>query len=239
MTIAHRVSQGECVNSIAHNHGLRWRTVWNHPSNAPLRRHRSDPNILLPGDVVHVPERAQRRESGATDSQHQFVVKASPVVLRLRLTCDRRDERERSAAAEFFDGVYREPEEKPAEVEPNTDTPYALYVDGSLIADGRTDADGRLEQTISPAARRGTLVLNPGTPGERKIELNLGHMDPVEEWVGVSKRLFNLGYPCPAHDEPSAALAAALRAFQRDQGLEPSGEADAPTRQRLRDAHGG
>jgi N-acetylmuramoyl-L-alanine amidase len=53
----HNVVQGDCVLSIAEQYGFFWETVWNHPSNAELKKKREDPAILYPGDVVFVPEK--------------------------------------------------------------------------------------------------------------------------------------------------------------------------------------
>ena len=57
VTSQHVVRQGECIESIAHDHGLFWPTVWNHPKNRELRQRCAAPNVLAPGDTVAVPEK--------------------------------------------------------------------------------------------------------------------------------------------------------------------------------------
>jgi hypothetical protein len=52
----HTVQQGELLSRIAKASGFRdYRTIWNDPKNADLRRRRHNPHHLFPGDVVWVP----------------------------------------------------------------------------------------------------------------------------------------------------------------------------------------
>jgi hypothetical protein len=64
MAIDRRVHQGDCLNSIADETGFFWETLWNHASNDSLKQQRRDPNVLEPGDVVHVPDKTPKQESG-------------------------------------------------------------------------------------------------------------------------------------------------------------------------------
>jgi type VI secretion system secreted protein VgrG len=116
--------------------------------------------------------------------------------------------------------------------------PYMMYADGRLVKEGKTGGDGKLEGRIPPAAGGARIVLDPGTPKERTIDLNIRGMDPIEEIPGVCKRLDNLGFPCPVEEKITPAVADALRVFQRKNGLEPTGEADGNTRDLLKKAHG-
>ncbi|MGZ5258926.1 MAG: hypothetical protein ACXWC0_14960, partial [Burkholderiales bacterium] len=38
-------------------------TIWNHPSNANLKKLRQSPNVLFPGDVFHIPDKLQKQAS--------------------------------------------------------------------------------------------------------------------------------------------------------------------------------
>src|SRR5262245_29673569 len=80
----HRVCQGEHLCSIAARYGFAsWKQVWDHSGNAALRSRRRDPNVLLPGDIVHVPEREARTEFGPTGRRHLFRTRRSQLLLRI------------------------------------------------------------------------------------------------------------------------------------------------------------
>ncbi len=79
------VRAGDCISSIAFDHGFFWETLWNHPKNANLKSKRLDPNILKEGDIVHIPDLSLREESRATEKRHRFKLKGAPAKLRLRI----------------------------------------------------------------------------------------------------------------------------------------------------------
>jgi len=85
MPLNHQVREGETVASIAAQHGLAPETVWDDPANADLKEQRGDPNILFPGDVVVVPDKQAKEESGATEQRHRFRTRRGTVTLRLVL----------------------------------------------------------------------------------------------------------------------------------------------------------
>src|SRR5512136_2677724 len=77
------VQAGECLSSIAYEHGLTWQKIWNDPGNAEVKNTRKDPNILYPGDRLHIPEIEQREESCVTEKVHRFVRKGVPEQLNI------------------------------------------------------------------------------------------------------------------------------------------------------------
>lgn len=205
----HRVRQGETIESIAKAHGLLGLTVWNHPENADLRRLRGEPNILLPGDRVFVPERETKTEPGATDMRHRFRCQTRGTRLRVRFL---------------------------RHGEPRADEPYVLTVDGHSER-GQLDADGRMDHRVPVGAEQAVVRL--GEPGsEEKFILKIGHLDPLDEHQGTAERLTNLGYPCPAAGgEEGSPVRAALCRFQEDHDLEVTGEMDAATKQKLQELY--
>jgi hypothetical protein len=53
----HVVQPGENLSVIAHKYGFSdWRAVYNHPQNADFRRKRPNPQHVMPGDTVFIPE---------------------------------------------------------------------------------------------------------------------------------------------------------------------------------------
>ncbi len=235
----HTVRQGESVMSIAHENGFLWETLWNHPKNARLKAKRVDPDVLMPGDVLHIPDRGEKKESASPDQLQKFKRKGIPAVIRVVLRKPKEEPDEKVDREAADPSEYKEQEPKPGKDEPMKDVPYAVYADGKKVKEGKTGGDGKIEAKVPPAARGAWIVLNPGTPRERTMNLNIRSMDPIDEVPGVCKRLNNLGYPCPVEEkEITPPVADALRAFQQANGLDPTGKADGNTKDILKRVHG-
>jgi hypothetical protein len=131
MPIRHRVQQGECINSIASEYGFFPDTVWKDPNNQALRDKRKDPNALLPGDVVVVPDKRARIEERPTGARHQFKRKGVPALFRLQI---------------FVHGKAVANEK------------FKAKVDGSP-REGQTDGEGVLKFAIPPDAARVVLEI--------------------------------------------------------------------------------
>jgi N-acetylmuramoyl-L-alanine amidase len=243
MPTDHIVRAGDCMASIAFEHGFLWETLWNHPKNSALKQSRKDPNVLKPGDVVHIPDPAPHDESAGTETRHRFRRKGGPAILKLKLT--RPPEPQGTAAASAppagaSRSVSTEDPEPPAAQadQPWANAPYNLELDGKLSS-GTSDGDGIIEVKIPPNARSGTLTIEPGTPRETHIPLNLGHLDPIEDVSGIKQRLVNLGFDCGSSDDTETpGFKAALAAFQEHAGLEATGKVDQRTRDKLKEIHG-
>lgn len=204
------VKQGDCISSIAREHGFFWQTLWDHPNNAQLKAKRKNPNVLLTGDVVFVPDKSGKQEAGATECRHRFVKKGEPAKLRLQLL---------------------------ENDSPRANEPYVLDIDGQLFS-GNTDAQGSIEHPIPPNANKGNLTVGVA-PNQQKFVLQLGDVDPVDEVSGIQARLSNLGFYYDAVDGVmSPATQTALSRFQRKHGLPATGQADSATRAKLVQVHG-
>lgn len=116
---------------------------------------------------------------------------------------------------------------------PRVGVQFRLEVAGATT-EGQSDGRGIIEAWVSPRASRALLWLDGAAAA---IELLIGALDPVTTLRGVQQRLLNLGYECPVHGELDPLTRAALQAFQRHADLEPSGELDPPTREKLLAEH--
>jgi hypothetical protein len=211
----HKVEVGDCFSSIADKYGFFWETLWDDPKNVQIRELRGDPNVLLPGDSVYVPDKREKTEPGETGEVHVFQLQGVPAMLRIQ----------------FLDG----------EGNPRVNVPYTVTVDGKTVSDpgAVTDAKGMVICGISPQARQGTLTLGEGEDKE-EFPLQLGHLNPVSTVSGVKRRLYNLGYYEGTIDEQwDDEAKASLMAFQASYGVEPDGELSDGTRELLRGVHDG
>ena len=200
-----KVGQGETTSSIAKKNGFFWRTIWEHGENAELRKKRKDPNVLFADDIIFVPDKKMKEVSKGTEQEHVFKLKGEPAKLKIQL---------------FKLGKPREGED------------YVLEVDGKQKP-GKTDGEGRLEHFIPPDAKSGKLILKGG---KEIHNLKLGNLDPIDTPSGIQQRLNNLGYGCGGEKgEIGAKTKAALKKFQANHDLEPTGEADAPTKAKLQE----
>src|SRR5256885_13399726 len=84
MPVRYTAQLGDCVSSVAFEHGFFPDTVWQHGENRELKELRGDPYVLCEGDVIFVPDVRVKKVSLATGKQHTFKRKGVPEVLRIR-----------------------------------------------------------------------------------------------------------------------------------------------------------
>jgi hypothetical protein len=79
---SHTVVQGEFLAKIARNYGFTdYLPIWTYGPNSDLRKERTSPNVLLPGDQLEIPEKNVSTTSGATEQLHRFRLKGQPLSL--------------------------------------------------------------------------------------------------------------------------------------------------------------
>jgi peptidoglycan hydrolase-like protein with peptidoglycan-binding domain len=81
-------------------------------------------------------------------------------------------------------------------------------------------------------------LLLQDTEGTEEYAVNFGHLDPIDETVGVQQRLANLGIACKPTGELDEQTTLALKEFQGKNGLDPTGRLDDQTRDKLVKIHG-
>jgi len=230
------VRQGDCISSIASKHGLFWETVWNDAKNGKLKNERKDPNVLLPGDIVYVPNKELKQQPISSNQKHRFRKKGVPAKLRLRLMQE--PEPPGATVADEDGDEAQAPESTPQEDEPRANVPYILEIEGVQV-EGKTDSQGYIEHSMPPDAKVGKLIVEPATPNEIVIPLKLGTLNPISEITGVKQRLNNLGFDCGDKDDSiTAGFKAALKVFQENHSLDMTGELDQATRDKVREVHG-
>jgi hypothetical protein len=162
------VQEGDGMSSIAYAAGFFWEEIWNLPQNAGLRRLRTNPEFLMPGDEVYLPELRQKNETKNTNERHVFRRRGVPAQFHLRLLDDEED--------------------------PRAGVQYVLTYDGQRRT-GVTGADGWIHAWVPPDVRRGKLVIERGMDGRREeYDLDFGYVDPPDTISGATAMLKNLGY---------------------------------------------
>jgi N-acetylmuramoyl-L-alanine amidase len=206
---------GDCVISLAKAAGFAdWRTIYDHPENAALRRKRPDPSTLVAGDVVYLPDFQPLEVTLAAGSTYTIHTKAPHAKVDLLLS---------------------DPAGKPYKRKR-----YELKV-GENVYKGRTSAEGKLKRKVPADAKEGELAIFLDDAAGTKVEfvIELGGLPPHDTQAGAQVRLHNLGYSTGDDErgKHGPGTERALRAFQQDQELPVTGELDAITRDRLRSEH--
>ncbi len=211
----HTVEQGEFLAAIAAAHGfMSSATIWNHPANCDLKALRVNPNILLPGDQIFIPDKEKKEVRIEAGKSSRFQITREKLKVRLVLE-------------ELYSGPLGQ-----AKVE--------VLVDGASQA-LTADDDGTVEFDVPPAVK--SLVLTIKEEGAQQegvaIPLRVGHLDPVEEQSGQIARLNNLGYFAGASDDVDEELfRSAVEEFQCDHKLKVDGVCGPRTQKKLQEIHG-
>lgn len=196
----HTVLPGECLASIAERYGFTnpW-VIYDHPANEALRSARPDPNVLLAGDEVVIPDRKPRVVTGGTEQRYRFVVDRQPAYLRLKLL---------------------NPDDTP-----RSGLPYRVEYQGQIHT-GTTSGDGSIVHEV-PSYLPAAMVTVTDGGREEKYQVALGYLDPVTEEAGLRQRLKNLGYYVEVPGvPPQILLQYAIHAYQHANDLPPTGYPD-------------
>jgi hypothetical protein len=201
------VGPGESIPSIAKDNGFLWKTIWEHEQNRALKQLRKDPNVLLEGDEVYLPDPTTKTETRPTKAKHTFVRLGEPTKIKIQMK---------------------------KMGKPRANEQYTIEIDGVSIT-GVTDGSGNVEQFMPGNSRRAVLKLKDGkeeyrlkighldpveeTSGVQQRLSNLGFDCGDED-----------GYLGPV-------TKAAIAKFQKQQGLMVTGEPNALTCNKLKELH--
>jgi hypothetical protein len=153
--------------SLAHQFGFDADTVWNDPKNAQLQQLRKDPNILLAGDVLYIPDQngPPVMQSLTTGTTNTFV---APVPPTMTLT-------------HKFVGA-----------DPTTYSSKAYTVlELDPLTGLESDENGIVTFQAPVTLNTATVVF---TDTGESWALCIGAMDPINTISGIFKRLQSLGY---------------------------------------------
>lgn len=164
----HIVGEGEHLAAIAAKHGFSSiKPIWNHPENAELKAQRGDPNILLAGDRVFIPDRESKQEPAATTQRHRFVASAEGLELHVKVH------------DQGFQPIHGQ----------------ASFTSGK-DSRSMTQKKDIFEIDVPAETSDGTVEF-PLSKSERQrlpIPVQVGGLDPIETLSGQQQRLNNLGY---------------------------------------------
>ncbi len=207
-----KISQGDCVSSIAAAHGMLPETIWDAADNEALRADRPHGNALAPGDLLVVPDPEEKIHEACVDKRHRYVRKGIPEKLELVL----HDE----------------------EGKPRAQLDYQVeFAGGTPMIEGTTADDGVIEFTLPAAESRGTLRLH--APDFDEVhDLRFGGVDPITTVRGLQHRLYNLGYACEPTGRMDDATRSSVMSFQSDADLTVTGECCDATRSALEQRYG-
>jgi putative peptidoglycan binding protein len=191
----HVVQPGEHLSAIAVRHGFdSYKSLWHRDENAGLRAQRKNPNVLLAGDQVVVPDRSVREELRPTDQRHRFVVERPPLRLRIRLL----DERHRAVF-----GVTA-----------------TLTVDGTEYPPHLLGGDGQVDERIVNSAAAGRLTVNPRAAIKRNVSSVRSAGVPAPAPESAVTPSGSPSAPAPEAARPADAVGAPVSPEPREPGCE-------------------
>ncbi len=167
----HKAVEGDTISSIAASYGFTdWEEkVWNAGENANLKQERENPNELVPGDEVFIPELEEKQEARPTDEWHDFHVVRNKRHLRLKL----QNENGEPLANKTY------------QITPD-DSFRGTYVQQKQT----TDADGMIDEEIPHTLLEAVLTVEEEN---LRTRLLIGHLQPIPKGEPVSAPALDAG----------------------------------------------
>ena len=231
---SHPVKPGEHMVRIAADEKVAsYRSLWDHASNKDLADKRKNPNILLPGDVVNIPNPAPKTASAPTEKVSKFVA-ASKDQLDFRVALlDENNQPMKDLKCQFLEEGREATSDGNGVLERLELSPR--FELGVLRFDFRSE-------DLSQRGAAPADVFKGSETVRLAFAVAVGHLDPLDTPSGIQARLSNLGYYAGEigyADEDALALRCAIEEFEKENGLTPAGDPTSATMQgKLKDVHG-
>jgi hypothetical protein len=162
------IRQGDFLAKIAHQFDFDPDAVWNDSSNDDLRALRPNPNILLPGDLLYIPDQVDKQpvvHNLTTGATNTFISPSPPTI----------------AVSHVLVGA-----------DPSTYASKAYTIkELDQLTGLETDGDGRVKFEAPVTLHAATVVFTD--TGESWV-FTLGGLNPINSLSGRFQRLQNLGY---------------------------------------------
>jgi hypothetical protein len=204
------VQQGDHLSGIAEQFGFQNPdTIWNHPNNAALKQLRKNPNILLPGDQVYIPDKTDKNAPAPTTKQNKFQLDLTKLKLNLKL--------------------------QDVNGDPIASKPVTITLEGQTVPPPSTDGSGQTSSTIKKSAKNGLLIVN-GLEFPLLVG-HLDPIDQQSGQIARLNNLgYEAGDTTTVDAD---AFESAVEEFQCDNGIKPvTGNCDAGTQGTLQKVHG-
>lgn len=209
---SYTVQECDCLASIAYKEGLAPDSIWKDEDNETLvKREDRHEAVLNPDDVLKLPPRRAEWRPVKTGERYLIEIQGVPTVFRAHLDNDE---------------------------EPRAGMTCMVKIDGEASIQ-KTGEDGLIEFPIPPDASIIEITVND----LEWFAVDLGALDPASTRSGMEARLYNLGYLLERtegwpDDMADIAFRAAVRWFQDDFGLDPTGSLDEDEQDLLLEVHG-
>jgi hypothetical protein len=210
------IKPGDHLKKIAFALGFDADAVWNDDSNSDLKDKRTTGDVLLPGDILYVPEEPTVKNKFTVEAENHY--KATVPKVKAEVVLAGPDGQPLSGESYVVHGLGDETEKTTGD-------------DGKIALEANI-LTGHVEVSL--------------TKRKQKLKVAVGGLDPASEPSGARMRLQQLGFygstfaggAAPYATTDDSQLASALKAFQVAKNLLTSGEIDEATVKALIDAHG-
>lgn len=208
--IPYIVKQGDYLAKLAHRMGFEADTVWKDPSNDDLRAVRPNPDMLCPGDILHVPKPEPKSLAISIGSANKYSAQVPMVKVELVI----------------------EQEKKPLA---NAD----YFIEGLLEPVSGTTKDDGLVSFEAPITTREVAIVFPKQNVRHPVLIgDLDPIEERSGVIMRLAHLGHYGfYPDLDESLDETAHANAIRSFQYENEIPVTGVLDAATRSALTGKH--